>query len=207
MKKKIILIIIGLYIFLPFNAKAFQASVSFNCDKAKLGPNESMQCTINVPVTEDKLGGFEAYYSVTGGMSVTNYVKTGAWQGDGDEGHIVLYHDSGFNGTVGVGKFTVTAPANFSGTGSVNLTGIVLTGIIGNDQTKIRPSNISKTVTAKSTNSSLRSLSVNTGTLSPAFSPATTNYNVTTEASSITISGPKDKAISRCFIYSSSLSP
>ena len=194
MKKKILLIIIGLFILLPFNTKALGASINFNCDKSKLGSNESMQCTINVPVTSGNLVGFEAYYSATGGLTISNFNQYG-WQGDGNDGHIALYTDTGFSGNVGIGKFTVTAPANFSGSAAVNLTGIVLAGD-GAGVDKVRPGDVSRPVTAKSTNSSLSSLSVNTGTLSPAFSPSTTTYNVTTDAASITISGSAEGSVS-----------
>lgn len=201
MKKKILLVILGLFIFLPFNTKALDASSSFSCDKAKLGPNESTRCSIRVSVGQGALvTGFEAYYSATGGLSISNFNQLGwqndanqsSWQGDGDDGHIGLY-SNGFSGSSEVCRFTVTAPANFSGSASVNLTGIVIA--LAEDKEKSdytenkRPGNMSRSITAKSTNADLRSLSVNTGSLSPAFSPSTTTYSVTTEAGSITISG------------------
>ena len=182
MKKKI-LFILGLIFLMPFSADALSANVNLNCGASKLAPGESTTCSISVSVSSGGLTSFSGKVT-SSNLEISNFTVASGWQGDANGGQYDLYEDSKY-GNVAIGSFTVKAGNGFSG-GSVSISGISLGDENNNENTR---NDVSRSIAAKSTDSTLSSLSVSGGTLSPSFSPSTTSYSVTTNSSSITISG------------------
>ena len=182
MKRKM-LFILGLVFLMPFGVDALGANVNLNCGASKLGPGESTTCSISVSVSSGGLTSFSGKVT-SSNLEISNFTTASGWQGDGDGGQYDLYEDSKY-GNVAIGSFTVKAGNGFSG-GSVSITGISLGDEDNNENAR---SDVSRSISAKSTDSNLSSLSVSGGTLSPSFNPSTTVYSVTTNSQSITISG------------------
>lgn len=200
MKKYLCLIVALLLFCMTFGVSAesnemLNATTLLSCSANKLAPGESTTCAVSVKVSGGGLVGFQTTPTVGDGLSLSNYKTASDWQGSGEDGKYVLYAEDGKEGNVAIGSFTVTANSGLASTSSVSLTNIVMAGVAG-DTDKIRPGIVSVSIGAKSTNSSLTSLSVSSVSLSPSFSPATTSYTATVDASSINISATAEGKIS-----------
>ena len=177
------------------DSQMLSATTQLKCTSLKLAPGESTTCSVSVGVSTGGLVGFQATPIVGEGLSLSNFKTAGGWEGSGNDGKYVLYAEDGKTGSVAIGSFTVTANSDFASTSSVNLTNIVMAGVAG-DTDKIRPGTVSISIGAKSTNSSLTSLSVSGIALSPSFSPTVTSYKGVVDAASININATAEGKIS-----------
>lgn len=187
MKKIVKGLIIGLVTIFPFSTRALSGSVGFSCEKTRLAPNESTKCTISYNVGSGVMAGFgarvESSNLILGGFTC----NSNGWQGGMQNGKYILYGGAFSSNTV-IGTVNVTAGGEFTG-GSVTLMGANETSILVSDnESEFSYSPITVSISAKSTNSLLSGLSVDSGSLSPAFDASKTTYSVTTDKSSINIS-------------------
>ena len=106
MKKKLCyLILLSLMIIIPINAKALTGSVSITCDKESYGMNDTATCSVKGTSNEE-------VYSISSLFSNSSYANIeftpdSSWQGNGDEGNIQLYTDTGKKGTFNIGTLKV----------------------------------------------------------------------------------------------------
>ena len=106
MKKKLCyLILLSLMIIIPINAKALTGSVSITCDKESYGMNDTATCSVKGTSNEE-------VYSISASIVDTSnatieFITDSAWQGNGDEGNIQLYTDTGKKGTFNIGTLKV----------------------------------------------------------------------------------------------------
>ncbi len=106
MKKKLCyLILLSLMIIIPINAKALTGSVSITCDKESYGMNDTATCSVKGTSNEE-------VYSISALVSNSSYANIeftadSLWQGNGDEGNIQLYTDTGKKGTFNIGTLKV----------------------------------------------------------------------------------------------------
>ena len=106
MKKKLCyLILLSLMLIIPINAKALTGSVSITCDKESYGMNDTATCSVKGTSNEE-------VYSISASIVDTSnatieFITDSAWQGNGDEGNIQLYTDTGKNGTFNIGTLKV----------------------------------------------------------------------------------------------------
>lgn len=106
MKKKLCyLILLSLMIIIPINAKALTGSVSITCDKESYGMNDTATCSVKGTSNEE-------VYSISALVSNSSYANIeftadSSWQGNGDEGNIQLYTDTGKKGTFNIGTLKV----------------------------------------------------------------------------------------------------
>ena len=106
MKKKLCyLILLSLMIIIPINAKALTGSVSITCDKESYGMNDTATCSVKGTSNEE-------VYSISASIVDTfnatiEFITDSAWQGNGDEGNIQLYTDTGKKGTFNIGTLKV----------------------------------------------------------------------------------------------------
>ena len=106
MKKKLCyLILLSLMLIIPINAKALTGSVSITCDKESYGMNDTATCSVKGTSNEE-------VYSISASIVDTSnatieFTTDSAWQGNGDEGNIQLYTDTGKKGTFNIGTLKV----------------------------------------------------------------------------------------------------
>ena len=106
MKKKLCyLILLSLMVIIPINAKALTGSVSITCDKESYGMNDTATCSVKGTSNEE-------VYSISALVSNSSYANIeftadSSWQGNGDEGNIQLYTDTGKKGTFNIGTLKV----------------------------------------------------------------------------------------------------
>ena len=92
-------------IIIPINAKALTGSVSITCDKESYGMNDTATCSVKGTSNEE-------VYSISASIVDTfnatiEFITDSAWQGNGDEGNIQLYTDTGKKGTFNIGTLKV----------------------------------------------------------------------------------------------------
>ena len=106
MKKNLCyLILLSLMLIIPINAKALTGSVSITCDKESYGMNDTATCSVKGTSNEE-------VYSISASIVDTSnatieFITDSAWQGNGDEGNIQLYTDTGKKGTFNIGTLKV----------------------------------------------------------------------------------------------------
>ena len=92
-------------LIIPINAKALTGSVSITCDKESYGMNDTVTCSVKGTSNEE-------VYSISASIVDTSnatieFITDSAWQGNGDEGNIQLYTDTGKKGTFNIGTLKV----------------------------------------------------------------------------------------------------
>ena len=92
-------------LIIPINAKALTGSVSITCDKESYGMNDTATCSVKGTSNEE-------VYSISASIVDTSnatieFITDSAWQGNGDEGNIQLYTDTGKKGTFNIGTLKV----------------------------------------------------------------------------------------------------
>lgn len=171
-------ILFPVYIFNVYSANSCR--VSFSDPSCNVGNN----VTVSVSVTGDVAAAdINLVYS-------TDYLEFVSVSGDlsyGGSGSVRLYNM--YNSGSGNMNFSITFKARAAGTGSITVSSYDI--VDGNgDPMDVTCGSSTVTITNLSDNSSLSSLSISPGSLSPAFSPSTTNYSVSVSnsVSSMTVS-------------------
>lgn len=184
-KKILLLFLIIISIILPSKVFALEGSVNLSCDNIKLKAGAQTTCNISYTVSSGTLNGFQTNVSLSSNLELISSSKNSIWEGSADNGNFYLYTDNSKTGSVSLGSFVVKAKEGATGSSeNITLTNVVLTDENYNDK---KPGNKALGITILSNNANLASLSVSTGTLNPSFNAEITNYNLSTDDSSITI--------------------
>lgn len=117
MKNKIFLGV--LFMLLSFmNVSA--ASVSLSCSETTLVKGSTTSCTL-YGNSNHGVSGVSGILSTSGGVSISSITKNSIWQGDGNDGNIILYTDEDVSGSFGIVNFTV----KFNGEGNITINNVV----------------------------------------------------------------------------------
>lgn len=176
MRKFIYLCILFL---LPISVKAASVSVSLSCPSS-VAANTQFTCDIKVNANGATVNGLSGNYKLSGVSYVSFTSKSGFAVYSSSANGFAVGNNSGVSGTFTIGTITLTS----SNGGTIALSNLDAsdTGL-----NSYAPSGPSASVRIKSTNNNLSSLSLSTGSLSPAFSSGVTSYTATVNAASVSI--------------------
>lgn len=169
----ILLIIISLLCsFFTFTASAASASISFS--KSEINPGD--QVTATITVNGSNMTGSDL--DITYDQSILDYV-TGA--DNGGSGLVEIVDEKMDELTTK--SYTITFIARKAGSVNVSVSGYVSDGLPPQDAPITASKALSVVDKALSDNANLKSLTLTAGTLSPKFSPNTTQYTVNVQNS------------------------
>ena len=171
----------------PLSAKAASTSIGVSSSTVYVGDTVSL----TISSSTGGIGGVDLY--VTYDSSYLTYTGTGGscsmeFYNDNGSGsyHIVGYYPG--RGETGSFSITLNFTANKAGSSSVYVSGEVSDGEALPMSTSFSSGSV--TINTKSSDATLKSLTVGSGSLSPAFSPSTTSYSlsVANSVSKLTVS-------------------
>ena len=191
MKKKISLLIMFLVLALPVSAKAASVSVSLNCPSSAKA-SSTVSCTVSATPSGADLKGIQANISVTGGKYASFSLGSGWTAYSNSAAGFSLGRNTAVTKAVTVGTLKITMPS--SGSATVSLTNVAGSA---SDYSTLSGNSPSQTIRVQSNVNTLKSLSLSTGTLSPAFNANTTSYTATVDDSSVTINGSVTDSLSK----------
>lgn len=191
-KRLFIIFTIMISLILPAKIFALEGSLNLSCAKNSLKPGEQITCNISYTASSGSLTGFQTNVNLSSNLELVSSSKNSAWEGSADNGNFYLYTANPKTGSIGLGTFSIKAKQiNDGSSEAITLTNVILSDESFNDK---KPGNKSLGVSILSNNADLNNLSVSSGSLSPSFNPDVTNYTVTTNDSTITISASSLKA-------------
>ena len=185
--KKIIILILTLFLF-STKLAASSATLSVSCPSTA-DPNEIITCTISVNPTDLNMGGIQikhtftnsTYSSFTINSSIYNLHKE-------DTTNMVLAQVSDKTGISSSHKIgTLKVKIGSSGTSTIKFSEIAISKTASEGYEEIDVPSVTKTIRIRSNVSTLDSLSIDKGTLSPSFSSTTYNYTANVDSSSVVI--------------------
>ena len=179
--KKILYLLIGLFLFIPFNIKALaEAQATLTCE-GKVKQNSNVDCTVKLTVTTGTIKSFEA--SLTGDGTYFSSTSN-------------AFQENSSISDVFEKKVQVLALEK-AGTGKITLKGIKA---MDDENNEVTISEVSTTVKVLDNNSFLTNIKLddkNIDTYGVTFAPNTTNYTINiTKKSSINISVEKSSTVS-----------
>lgn len=179
--KKILYLLIGLFLFIPFNIKALaEAQATLTCE-GKVKQNSNVDCTVKLTVTTGTIKSFEA--SLTGDGTYFSSTSN-------------AFQENSSISDVFEKKVQVLALQK-AGTGKITLKDIKA---MDDENNEITISEVSTTVKVLDNNSFLTNIKLddkNIDTYGVTFAPNTTNYTINiTKKSSINISVEKSSTVS-----------
>ena len=179
--KKILYLLIGLFLFIPFNIKALaEAQATLTCE-GKVKQNSNVDCTVKLTVTTGTIKSFEA--SLTGDGTYFSSTSN-------------AFQENSSISDVFEKKVQVLALEK-AGTGKITLKDIK---VMDDENNEVTISEVSTTVKVLDNNSFLTNIKLddkNIDTYGVTFAPNTTNYTINiTKKSSINISVEKSSTVS-----------
>lgn len=179
--KKILYLLIGLFLFIPFNIKALaEAQATLTCE-GKVKQNSNVDCTVKLTVTTGTIKSFEA--SLTGDGTYFSSTSN-------------AFQENSSISDVFEKKVRVLALEK-AGTGKITLKDIKA---MDDENNEVTISEVSTTVKVLDNNSFLTNIKLddkNIDTYGVTFAPNTTNYTINiTKKSSINISVEKSSTVS-----------
>lgn len=179
--KKILYLLIGLFLFIPFNIKALaEAQATLTCE-GKVKQNSNVDCTVKLTVTTGTIKSFEA--SLTGDGTYFSSTSN-------------AFQENSSISDVFEKKVQVLALEK-AGTGKITLKDIKA---MDDENNEVTISEVSTTVKVLDNNSFLTNIKLddkNIDTYGVTFAPNTTNYTINiTKKSSINISVEKSSTVS-----------
>lgn len=179
--KKILYLLIGLFLFIPFNIKALaEAQATLTCE-GKVKQNSNVDCTVKLTVTTGTIKSFEA--SLTGDGTYFSSTSN-------------AFQENSSISDVFEKKVQVLALEK-AGTGKITLKDIKS---MDDENNEVTISEVSTTVKVLDNNSFLTNIKLddkNIDTYGVTFAPNTTNYTINiTKKSSINISVEKSSTVS-----------
>ncbi len=179
----VIMTVCMIAVSMALTASAASASLWFTDPTVTVGNNVS----VVVDVKGDNIGGHQM--NITYDTSYLQFVSaTGStnWFSGKDNGGVINVSDMANSGSVSKMSFTLTFKTKKTGTTKLTPSGYkffdgggdeIAYGAIGYSEIKIKP------VPEASSDATLKGLTISNGTLTPAFSPNTTNYTATVDFS------------------------
>ncbi len=118
MKKKLCYLLLALILIVPINAKALTGSVSISCDKETYQTNDTATCKVTGTSDVDVYSiSAKLNNDFTSSVATVEFITDSSWQGNGEEGNIQLYTDTGKKGTFNIGTLSIKlkdASSNFA---------------------------------------------------------------------------------------------
>ena len=183
MKK--ILLMIGL-LFLPLSVSALvDGDFAVTCEKNVLSPGEKTTCSIGGVVVNGILHGFNGNISLGEGLNFVNFTipsvsendNSPLFQGDANDGNIMLYTENNLTGNVKIGDFVIEASDISSGDidVSINAVTLLISESEGESDIDVPISIDPYTIHIPSGDNSLSEIKVN-GSVIEGFTSSTTDY-------------------------------
>ena len=179
--KKIIILILTLFLF-STKLAASSATLNVSCPSTA-DPNAVIECSISITPTDLNVGGIQIKHTFTNSTYSSFAINSSIYKlHKEDTTNMVLAQvidKSGINTSHKIG--TLKVKVGSSGTSTIKFSEIAISKTAEEGYAEVDVSSVTKTVTInspKSGVSTLDSLKVNTGTLSPTFTPTTYNYKV-----------------------------
>lgn len=97
--------IISCFLFLE-NVWALSGSVRFDCPNTTIPNGESITCTL-VGTADEEVSGISAKLVEGDSLELSECDSDSSWQGDANNGKIVLYTDTGKSGSFTIATFTI----------------------------------------------------------------------------------------------------
>lgn len=187
MKKTIKYLCMGLFLLIPFQIKAMSVSLSLSCP-SRVNPGETISCTINAANSND-IGGIQGHFT-TSGLTINSFAfssqaQTLAPMYSGTD-MFALFSMNAMPVSMELGTLSVTVPITAAPLSTYTL-GITNVEIVDIHDVSGTASDATATITIKSVDNTLSNLEVS-GDQSLEFSPNLTEYNLTIDADSVTIS-------------------
>ena len=186
MKKSLVLLLL----LIPFHVRALTGSIAVTCDKTKVSPGDTISCSIRGTAADDSVPSVSAKLKLSSNLTLGNVVVDSSWQGDGEGGNIDLYTDSNKTGTFNIATFTATVSSSISGGTSEKIT-LDTVKFSGSDFNEVDIAGTSLGIDVLSGINTASSITISSGTLSPAFNPNVMDYSATVKADKVTISATR----------------
>ena len=186
MKNKIIILIGIIGLIFPLKINALSGDVSLTCDKNKVSPNSTINCSIKGNINEE-VSSVHAEIELGSNLTLENSQSSSIWEGDGDGGIYDLYTDENKTGSFDIGTFTIKVGNVTEGANTyISLKNLTLSDASFKEQ-NFSVSSIN--VRIGSTVNKLTNITVTEGTLS--FDDNTTEYNLTIDSPNTEITATK----------------
>ena len=183
MRKKIcFLVLIALMIFLPNRVNAGSVSVSLSCPSV-VTKGQTISCKVNV-TSDVAVTGLAAKYTFSNLTYVSFTPQNNFADYASSANGFAVGNVNGKTGTFTIGIVNLKV----NGTGTFKLHSLDASD---NKDNSYSPSSKTATLRVKSTNNSLKGISLSNGVLSPTFSGNVTSYTSTIDAGSVTINVTK----------------
>jgi len=183
MKKRIIFIFLLFIItIIPDSIRAANVTVSLSCPSSA-ALSQTISCNVNVN-SDILVNGLSAKYTLNNLSYVSFTPSSGFTSNYASSSGFAVGNNSGKKGsfTIGVIKLKVNNTGSFT---------IHSLDVSDNDFNSYSPSSKTANIRIKSTNTDLKSLSLSTGFLSPAFTSNITNYTATINSEKVDINATK----------------
>lgn len=108
MKKRLsYLLLLILTVIIPINVKALTGSINISCDKEIYKIGDTATCNVTGTSDVDVYSISAKINNITSSNTTIGFETDSSWQGNGEEGNVQLYTDSGKKGTFNIGKLTI----------------------------------------------------------------------------------------------------
>ena len=108
MKKRLsYLLLLILTVIIPINAKALTGSINISCDKEIYKIGDTATCNVTGTSDVDVYSISAKINNISSSNTTIEFETDSSWQGNGEEGNVQLYTDSGKKGTFNIGKLTI----------------------------------------------------------------------------------------------------
>ena len=185
--KKILILIIALFMFINVKAAGFSLNVS--CP-ASTNASSEVSCTINASSSNTwKVCAIQMNYSFAG-ATFTSFTQNSLFDDTNANSNGALLNiknEANCFSSTSLGTIKFNMPA--SGSATLTINNIEATDSTGNESASA--GSITKTIRVKSDVNTLSNISISKGTLSPSFDSNTTNYSATVDADNVTITVSK----------------
>src|SRR5574344_1048078 len=180
MKKYIVTLLLLISFILNVNASSF--SLSVKCPSIA-NAGSIVSCTVTANPNDFSLKGLQINYSFSSGSYSDLVLANGFKSYSKNSNGAMLYIENYSTTSITVGTLKAVMPS--SGSMTITFSNIIAGS---SDNKDVEGSNVIKTIKVPSTINTLKSLSINNGTLTPEFSSSVTSYSATVSASSVVIS-------------------
>lgn len=106
-KKLSYLILLTLIVIIPINAKALTGSINISCDKEIYKVGDTATCNVTGTSDVDVYSISAKINNISSSNTTIEFETDSSWQGNGEEGNVQLYTDSGKKGTFNIGKLNI----------------------------------------------------------------------------------------------------
>lgn len=182
MKNKIIILIGIIGLIFPLKINALTGSISLTCDKTKVSPNSTINCTIKGNVNEE-VSSVHAEIELGSDLTLEKVETASIWEGNGEGGTYDLYTDENKTGSFDIGSFRVKVGNVTEGANtSISLKNLTLSDASFKEQ---KFSISSENIRIASTINKLTNILVSEGTLT--FNETVNEYDLTIDSDIIDI--------------------